>query len=423
VSNNFFFGEIPPNIVGLENLEVLELDGNYLHGTLPADMNKMTRLTTLCFNDNYFSASPSTMPDFSSMPMLRTFGFYVDPKDGGKIPTALLPQGAWVFKLSMNAPPVPQDDDYNPNPPSPDPAIDCNVPDVSGMPISTQALAFTAGFSGDTIREGLFDEILTLENLVILSFSDYEVELGANNQDPWIYKPRENSNRFPAPVPAAMSKLKNKLVMLSLHGCTIVEEGLPVALKDFTKLTALYLGRNNFTGTIDATDFKWNNLHTIDLSYNQFTGGWPYKLFADDFYWENIDISNNPLLGAEESNGAISGQLCQYFESKYHTQDNNKFVLQELSLDNTGFACYDPCYDKKEKEAPKYGYNVIFPEDAKACNLTDQLFALHDIYDDLILVALLMVIQPVLIEALLVMRMVTLQKLICLLPPLKDTYH
>ena len=83
---------------------MLELDGNWLSGTLPADMNKMTRLNTLCFNDNKFSGSPSTMPDFSSMPLLRTFGFYVDSSDGGKIPTALLPQSAWVYKLSMNAP-------------------------------------------------------------------------------------------------------------------------------------------------------------------------------------------------------------------------------------------------------------------------------------------------------------------------------
>ena len=367
ISNNLFSGEIPQNIVSLNYLEVLDLDGNYLHGTIPADMNKMTRLTSLTLNDNILEFG-NAMPDFCKMPLMQTFGFSINENDA--IPFDKLPQSL-VFKIS-NTGHVYSEEQYN-------------VPDVSRMPVTTQALAFTSGFSGDVIREGVFDELALLPNLVILSFSNYEVNLGANSQDPAFFDSSSMvPNHFPGPIPQAIDKLKENLIMLSLHGCSIVHEGLPAVLKDFSKLTGLYLGNNNFTGTIDASDFQWKNLQTIDLSNNRFEGRWPYELFSDYIYWERVDLSKNAKLGAGNDNGAISGQLCQYFENQYYTQEDDKFVLQLFKASDTSFSCYDPCYSKKMRNSHRYTYSIEVPQNAAECSISDQLYALHSVFDDLI---------------------------------------
>ena len=56
------------------------------------------------------------------------------------------------------------------------------------------------------------------------------------------------------------------------------------------------------------------------------------------------------------------------FQANYVNISNRSIIhkitinlLQELKLGGTGFSCYDPCYERLEEDAAKYGYVTKFP--------------------------------------------------------------
>jgi Leucine-rich repeat (LRR) protein len=355
VSNNHLTGTLPQAFSRLaHNMTNLDVDGNFLTGTVPAYLNDMLMLRTLNLNDNQFTGK---MPDLSSLGGLMYFGMGLNEEQKEIPDQRYLPRMPLFFKISKSG------------------KGDRSLPDPRRVP-NVEGLAFTGGFKGD-IPADFFTPLSKLDNLIVLTFCDYDVSLTQENQNPAIYAARERNDFTPGPVPAEFASVAEKLIMISLAHNNFNDTGLPAALKGATKARSIYLQANAFNGPMNFDAMQWKDLRFLNLENNTFEGEFPSDALTSLDAWEWLSVANNKNLV-----GHVSDGLCK--EIRGQTSGGSTFsdptvgTLELLNIRGTGIACYAECWQQAHDTDPYF--SLLADKRTQVCASDPQWEALQEIY-------------------------------------------
>ena len=217
-------GGIPAEIGNLQNLEVLDLSGNFLTGFIPAELNGLQRLETLWLEDNFLSGA--IPPELSALTSLRYLNLGRNNLSGG-VPAELgsLSQlqelHLWSNQLTGGIPPKLG-----------------NLTQLQRLSLSVNRL------SGE-----IPPELGNLSQLTAL----------------WL-----SSNRLTGSLPPELGSL-SQLVNLYLTNNQL-DGSIPAELGSLSQLERLHLSYNQLTGSIPPELSNLSQLRWLDISANAFSG-------------------------------------------------------------------------------------------------------------------------------------------------------
>ncbi len=217
-------GGIPAEIGNLQNLEVLDLSGNFLTGFIPVELSGLQRLETLWLEDNFLSGS--IPPELGALASLRYLNLGRNNLSGG-VPAELgsLSQlqelHLWSNQLTGSIPPELG-----------------NLTQLQRLSLSVNRL------SGE-----IPPELGNLSQLTAL----------------WL-----SSNRLTGSLPPELGSL-SQLVNLYLTNNQL-DGSIPAELGSLSQLERLHLSYNQLEGSIPAEMSNLSQLRWLELSANTFSG-------------------------------------------------------------------------------------------------------------------------------------------------------
>ncbi|KAM7465261.1 hypothetical protein LguiB_012823 [Lonicera macranthoides] len=260
-NNWFHIDEL--NLTSFPNLEVLDLSGCWLDGTIPYEIGMLSKLTQLSLSNNYLSGNlPSSLANLTSLTFLEISRNSLN----GSIPSEVLGnlKNLRCLDLSRNlfSGPIPSSVGF--------------MTHLTDLDLSRNQLTGSIPF-----------ELGNLKNLEYL-------HLGENN--------------FAGPIPSSVGFMTH-LTYLCLN-YNRFSGPIPSTIGLLTELRYLDLYENLFNGTIPANLSYLSYINYIDLSYNELVGPLPTSLY------ELCSSSKINLVG----NDGFEGNLSCEFEMK----DQNK---------------------------------------------------------------------------------------------------
>ena len=230
LSHNNLSGPIPAELGRLTHLEVLGLWGNDLSGTIPVELGKLTNLVTLELPANDLSGRiPSALGNLTRLKDLRLWGNSLS----GTIPAELGDlTNLQSLELAGNS--------------------------LSGWipaELGDLTLLERLDLSSNNLSGRIPSALARLTNLVTL-------ELGGN--------------RLIGEIPMRLSRLP-RLEHLSLSRNSL-RGPIPAALGNLPRLETLVLFANKLTGPIPSELGRLTRLETLSLSFNQLSGELPSSL-------------------------------------------------------------------------------------------------------------------------------------------------
>ncbi|OWM68376.1 tyrosine-sulfated glycopeptide receptor 1 [Punica granatum] len=286
--NKTLNGTLPPSILNLSRLSLLNLSRNRISGPLPSgffDSLPALQILDLSFND--FTG------EFPSLPLnnsLQALNISSNQFSGG-IPGSIFQSGRRLatFNASDNSfsglIPSPLCDVSNPNSSLLISSLDFSNNNFSGevpagLGSCSKLETFRAGFNSLTgkLPDDMFGATALQELSLFVNQLTGPISNGITNMTNLrilaLY-----SNNFTGPIPADIGKLE-QLEQLLLHVNNLTGS-LPPSLKDCTSLRKLYLRVNKLGGNITEFDFSpLKRLTTLDLGNNNFTGNFPRSLYS-----------------------------------------------------------------------------------------------------------------------------------------------
>ncbi|KAJ3708313.1 hypothetical protein LUZ61_012018 [Rhynchospora tenuis] len=254
LEKNYIIGEIPSGIEKLVGLLALSFAENYLTGSIPEGIGKLQNLQGLYLGGNNFSGPiPFSIGNLTKLNLFAVENNYLI----GSIPSSIgnLNQISVIF-LENNA--------------------------LTGMlPISMfnmKTLSRGLYLSNNFLSGSIPKEIGILVNLALLSLSTNNLsgvlpeELG-NCQLLTILE--LDGNSFEGSIPSFLSKLKG-LEFLNLSSNNF-SGAIPQELGLLNELQELYLAENNLSGLIPIVIENLTHLYKLDISYNNIEGSVPVK--------------------------------------------------------------------------------------------------------------------------------------------------
>ena len=248
-------GEIPESLGDLASLYALDLRNNELIGSIPASLGKLSSLNWLDLSENELDGPIPT--DLETLTELN--GLALNENElTGEIPSGLgMLEELETLVLYSNE-------------------LTGDIPAALGTLTNLWNLAL----HGNELTGEIPDALGELDNL-------YHLDLGGN--------------LLTGNIPEALTGLR-KLRTLDLGGNNL-DGGIPEDFQYLTQLEYLYLERNNLGGNESdtlAVPFEWlagsGNLLRLDLSYNNFSGDIPQKIYGlRDL--QRLDLSNNDFTG------------------------------------------------------------------------------------------------------------------------------
>ena len=221
LSGSQLSGQIPPQLGGLEHLEVLHLHHNQLTGPIPPALGDLSRLRQLTLEGNRLSGDiPSSLGRLASLTDL----FLADNRLSGGIPLVLGDLGNLEY----------------------------------------------LGLSGNGLTGGIPAELGSLSNLRALYLPDNRlsgkipVELGRlSNLKQMVL----DGNALSGQIPPELGDLSSLAELFLRHN--MLTGQIPSELEEPANLSLLYLEGNQLTGCIPAglRDTERNDLHSLGLAY------------------------------------------------------------------------------------------------------------------------------------------------------------
>nr|XP_027096262.1 probable LRR receptor-like serine/threonine-protein kinase At3g47570 [Coffea arabica] len=367
VMNNSFHGHLPPQLSRLRRLQYISLEGNAFEGELPSWLGALTALRYLSFRDNGFSGSLSgrlsnftkletiwlghnfftgnLSEEFSALPKLK-FLEIQDNQLVGPLPPALFNLSSLQIigftnnSLSGYLPAricdhLPQLQELSLSLNNIEGEIPSGIGECSGLQVLSLSYNKFRGF--------IPREIWNLTTLTVLYLGGndltgeipkaidnlYNLELlGVENANVTGIIPQEvgnlsklevlllESNRLRGPIPLKLFN-SSTVRVISLTQNDISGE-LPSTIGAFLpNLEELYLGENEFTGTILTSISNASRLRMLDLGENHFTGAIPYSL-GNLRLLELLSISQNDFSEdslSKELSFIISLSNCKHLGS------------------------------------------------------------------------------------------------------------
>ena len=274
LTDNFIEGAIPSEILGLSNLTRLQLGGNLIEGQLPAELGDLTALTHLELDRNRIAGGiPSELGNLTNLRVLslalnRLSGEI--PRELGRLSNLEVLWLAGCSRLSGRIPSELGDIDS------------LRVLDVAANYL-TGEIPRELGKLGSLERLGLGSNFLT---------GNIPVELAnlTNLRDLYLY-----NNDLTGYIPKELSKLPY-LKDMQLHRNHLTGE-IPPELGDIANLEILYLSFNELEGGIPSELVNLQELRELDLEDNQLTGQIPTSL-AKLTKLEYTDLRRNQITGS-----------------------------------------------------------------------------------------------------------------------------
>ncbi|XP_059436385.1 probable LRR receptor-like serine/threonine-protein kinase At3g47570 [Corylus avellana] len=323
---NDFKGEIPSWIGLLSKLQYLDLSGNSFTGNIPSEIGDLIMLTELYLYNNSIGGNiPSEIGDLIMLTELYLYNNSI----GGMLSHALVDSSMDVTKLYL---------DYN------------------NFEVQTTAKSIIVGhrFTGNIALEigdlimltelylynnrigGMFSHALVDSSIDVrklyLDYKNFEELYLYNNRIGGMFshalvdssmdvrKLYLDYNNFEGTIPSTLFKCKQlQILSLSVNrftgnipseiGDVVMRTGLDFSnninggmlsdalVNSSMDVTKLYLGYNNFEGTIPSTLFKCKQLQILSLSVNRFMGRVPLEI-GNLTMLTKLYLANNNFKGA-----------------------------------------------------------------------------------------------------------------------------
>ncbi|KAF7815679.1 MDIS1-interacting receptor like kinase 2-like [Senna tora] len=267
ISNNLFYGNIPPQIGNLSSILTLDMSGNPLGGQIPSEIGKLSTLELLHLGIcNLTGSIPKEIGDLRNLKdlMLETnFLSGVIPREIGMLSNLVM------LDLSENA------------------LLSGTIPSIIGNLSKLELLyLYNDSFVGVIPNE--------LGNLLSLTVA----QLFGNN--------------FEGPIPPSLGNLTNlvdlKLSLNKLSG------PIPSSLGNLINLDQLGLFHNNLSGPIPSSIGNLTKLTSLQLFENKFSGSLPPEL-EKLTNLENLQLGDNDFTGHLPQNICLSGSLVRFSAS------------------------------------------------------------------------------------------------------------
>ncbi|XBI96036.1 hypothetical protein VPH35_032374 [Triticum aestivum] len=313
LSFNMFAGVIPDILGGLRSLEFLNLASNSFNGTLPASLSSCSMLRVINLRNNSLSGEISI--DFKLLPKLKTLNFGSN-KFEGEIPESFKYLRSLLhFSISVNS---------FTNLSSALRVLQ-HLPNLTSLVLTKNFRGGetmpTAGISGFKRLQllALSNCALTgivppwMQSLEILKFLDVSWNKLNGKIPPWLgdlnnlfYVDLSNS-LFGGELPESFTRMKSLISSSGSSGSDSLED-FPLLLKknsadkgsQYNHLSSfspsLILSNNLLVGPVLPGLGHLVNLHVLDLSWNNFSGGIPDEL-SNMLSLEALNFSHNGLGG------------------------------------------------------------------------------------------------------------------------------
>uniref|UniRef100_A0A0E0EJK0 Receptor kinase-like protein Xa21 n=1 Tax=Oryza meridionalis TaxID=40149 RepID=A0A0E0EJK0_9ORYZ len=256
VGHNNLVGEMPINIANLsKELIGIYLSENQITGTIPEDLWKLNKLTSLNLSCNLFTGT--LPPDIGRLPIINSI-FMSHNRITGQIPQPLGNISQLIFlSLSNNL-------------------LDGSIPISLGNLTKLNLL----DLSSNALMGQIPQEILTIPSLTLL--------LSLSN------------NALSGSIPTQIGHLNN-LIKMDLSMNKLSGE-IPKAIGSCVQLSFLNFYRNLLQGQIPESLNNLRSLETLDLSNNNLAG--PVPLFLANFtLLTNLNLFFNKLSGPVPNTG------------------------------------------------------------------------------------------------------------------------
>ncbi|KAK3429706.1 hypothetical protein EUGRSUZ_E01200, partial [Eucalyptus grandis] len=322
LQSNNLQGEIPNSLWELKDLEILNLYGNNLSGTV--DLHKLKNLEYLFLDFNNISFVSKTdinvtLPNLIWL-RLESCNLHEFPKFLG-YQTSYLDISSNLLETTLPTPP-PFVNYYN---------ISNNFLFGEIQSICKGRSLVILDLSINSLNGTIPSCLGNIESLSILNLGKNKLE----GMIPQAY-PKGctlklidlTKNRLQGPVPRSLANCV-MLEYLNLGYNHILDE-FPLGLLELTELKAIILKSNKFHGPIEAyrSQFNFSNLHIMDLSNNNFNGELPSKLMQSFHAMKVIVVQDHlDYIGIWQTYGTSQRSIF----AKYEMRLMNKGTEREFS--------------------------------------------------------------------------------------------
>ncbi|MFS7984999.1 putative protein kinase RLK-Pelle-DLSV family [Helianthus anomalus] len=280
LNQNYLTGSLSPSISNLTRMQWMTFGANALSGPVPAELGRLTDLRSLAFDTNNFSGS--LPPELGNLRKLQQL--YIDSSGvGGKIPS--------TFANLQNLVTVRASDNE----------FTGRIPDFIGNWTLLESLRFMGNSFNGSIPPS-FSRLTSLQDLRISGLSNGTLDFIKDLKSLRVLVLR--NNRISGTIPTDIGEYQN-LTQLDLSFNNLSGE-IPRDLFNLSQLSFLFLGNNSLYGTLPAV--KSATLRNLDFSYNELSGTLPSWVNE-----QNLQINlvvNNFTLGDSGNSGLPSGLNC-----------------------------------------------------------------------------------------------------------------